>query len=39
MIDNSRRTGPAVEGHRHFLAWLTPTIALRESADGTSRRT
>jgi hypothetical protein len=26
MTDNSRRTGPAIEAHYQFLAWLVPTI-------------
>ena len=26
MMDNSRRTGAAVEAHYRFLAWLVPTI-------------
>ena len=26
MIDNSRRTGAAIEAHYQFLAWLMPTI-------------
>lgn len=26
MMDNSRRTGAAVEAHYQFLAWLVPTI-------------
>lgn len=26
MADNARRTGPAVEAHFQFLAWLVPTI-------------
>ena len=26
MIDNSRRTGAAVEAHYQFLTWLVPTI-------------
>jgi hypothetical protein len=26
MIDNSRRTGAAIEAHYQFLAWLLPTI-------------
>jgi hypothetical protein len=27
MTDNSKRTGPAIEAHYQFLAWLVPTIA------------
>ena len=26
MIDNSKRTGPAIEAHYRFLLWLIPTI-------------
>ncbi len=26
MTDNSKRTGPAIEAHYQFLAWLVPTI-------------
>jgi hypothetical protein len=26
MTDNSKRTGPAIEAHYRFLAWLAPTI-------------
>jgi hypothetical protein len=26
MLDNSKRTGAAVEAHYQFLAWLMPTI-------------
>ena len=26
MIDNARRTGPAVEAHQQFILWLVPTI-------------
>ena len=26
MMDNSRRTGAAIEAHYRFLAWLAPTI-------------
>jgi hypothetical protein len=26
MRDNSKRTGPAIEAHYQFLAWLVPTI-------------
>ncbi len=26
MVDNSRRTGAAIEAHYRFLAWLVPTI-------------
>ena len=26
MVDNARKTGPAVEAHFQFLMWLVPTI-------------
>jgi len=26
MIDNSKRTGAAVEAHYQFLMWLVPTV-------------
>jgi hypothetical protein len=26
MIDNARRTGPAVEAHQQFILWLIPTV-------------
>ena len=26
MLENSKRTGPAVEAHYQFLTWLMPTV-------------
>ena len=26
MADHAKRTGPAIESHYQFLAWLVPTI-------------
>jgi hypothetical protein len=26
VTDNSKRTGPAIEAHHQFLAWLVSTI-------------
>jgi hypothetical protein len=26
MIDNSKRTGPAIEAHYQFLMWLLPAV-------------
>ncbi len=26
MVDNSKRTGAALEAHYHFLLWLLPTL-------------
>ena len=26
MVDNARKTGPAIEAHFQFLQWLVPTV-------------